>query len=70
MAKIITGNHDGEHGGNETYTIPGRGIVPRKPLVKEVKEGKHPRFTTTTINGNEYVKGKPNSDENDNVNRE
>lgn len=70
MAKKILGNHDGRKGGNDTYTIPGRGTVPRIKTVREVKKGKHPGFTTTIINGQEYVKGKPNNTENDNVNQE
>ena len=38
MAKNITGNHDGLKGGNDTYTIQGRGSdMPRKTLVEEVK---------------------------------
>lgn len=70
MAKKINGNNDGLKGGNETYTIPGRGTIPRKKVVKEVKEGKHPNHTTTKINGKEYVKSKPNSNINDNINKD
>lgn len=37
----INGN-GGKNGGNDSYTITGRGEVSRKTLVREVKEGKHP----------------------------
>ena len=69
MAKNIKGNHDGLKGGNETYTIQGRGTISRPKLVQEVKIGKHPEHTTTKINGKEYVKSKPNLNPNDNVNK-
>lgn len=70
MAKNITGNQDGLKGGNETYSIKGRGSnIPRKILVKEVKQGKHPNHITTKINNVEYIKAKPNSKTNDNVNK-
>ena len=69
MAKKIIGQHNGDNGGNDTYFIPGRGYVPRGTLVGEVEDGKHPGFTTTTINGEEYVKGNPNGKESDNVNQ-
>jgi len=69
MAKNITGNHDGDNGKNESYSIPGRGNVPRKTLVKEVKSGKHPDFSTYTFNGEEFVRGNPDSSQNNNVNK-
>lgn len=69
MAKNIIGNRDGAKGGNETYTIHGRGVVPRPQAVKEGKQGKHPNHTTTKINGKEYLKAKPNNKINDNINR-
>jgi hypothetical protein len=70
MAKNITGNQDGLKGGNDTYKIQGRGSdIPRKTLVEEVKQGKHPNHTTTKINNVEYVKAKPNPKINDNVNK-
>lgn len=67
MANKIRGNQDGENGRNESYTIPGRGVVPREQLVEEVHKGKHPNHTTQTTNGEEYVKAKPNGTRNDNV---
>ncbi|MCJ8326255.1 MAG: hypothetical protein MJK08_04050 [Campylobacterales bacterium] len=70
MANKINGNHDGAKGGNDTYTIPGREKnIPRNKLVKEVEAGKHPNHTTTEINGEKYVKAKPNSKTKDNVNK-
>lgn len=69
MAKNITGNQDGLKGGNDSYTIQGRGSnISRNTLVKEIKQGKHPSYTTTKINNVEYVKAKPNNKTNDNVN--
>lgn len=69
MANNIKGNQDGKKGGNESYTIQGRGQVFRKELVKETKAGKHPNHTTTKINSKEYVKAKPNNKTKDNVNK-
>ncbi|MDO9056403.1 MAG: DUF3892 domain-containing protein [Sulfuricurvum sp.] len=69
MAKNIKGNHDGAKGGNDTYNIVGRGTnIPRKTIVQEIKQGKHPEHTVTKIDGKEYAKAKPNSSEKDNVN--
>lgn len=70
MAKNISGNQDGVKGGNETYNIQGReSNIPRTKLVKEVKAGKHPNHTTIKRNAKEYIKAKPNSTINDNVNK-
>ncbi len=69
MAKNIIGNRDGENGRNDSYRIPGRGIVPRTKLVREVKLNKHPSHTTTKINGREYVKAKPDNRTQNNVNK-
>lgn len=69
MAKNIKGNRDGADGENNTYNISGRGkSIPRDILVKEIKQGKHPDYIVTKIEGKEYVKSKPNSSEKDNVN--
>ena len=71
MAKIIKGNHDGRKGGNNSYTIPGRGShIPRRTLVKEVKEGQHPGFGTYERNGKEYVRAEPDSKTSNNVNED
>jgi hypothetical protein len=71
VAKIIKGNHDGPKGGNNSYTIPGRGSnIPRRTLVKEVKEGQHPGFGTYERNGKEYVRAEPDSKTGNNVNED
>lgn len=69
MAKIIIGNHDGENGHNDSYFIPGRGNIPRKKLVKEVKENKHPDFGIYEYEGEEYIRAKPDNSEANNVNQ-
>jgi hypothetical protein len=69
MANIIKGNNDGENGENDTYTIPGRGSqIPRSTVVREVKQGKHPKFGVYKRNGVEYVRGKADSKTKNNVN--
>lgn len=69
MANNIKGNNDGENGENDTYTIPGRGSqIPRQKVVSEVKDGKHPNFGVYKINGVEYVRGRPDSKTQNNVN--
>ena len=69
MAVNIRGNGDGNNGHNESYTILGRGTISRSKLVSEVKSGKHPKHTTTKVNGIEYVKAKPDNKTKNNVNR-
>jgi hypothetical protein len=70
MANKIKGNQDGTGGRNETYTIPGRGTVKRKPLVKEVKQGKHPKFDVYKRGKEEFVRGVPDGQNGNNVNEE
>ncbi len=71
MAKTIKGNNDGKKGGNDTYTIPGRGSdIPRGKIVGEVKKGQHPNHSIYEINGVEYVRSNPNSKGGNNVNTE
>lgn len=68
MAEKIKGNEDGEGGRNESYRIPGRSSnIPRKQLVREVKDGKHPNFSVYTREGEEYVRANPNHMRKDNV---
>lgn len=67
MARIIKGNGDGPGGRNETYSIPGRGVVGRKSLVREVEQGKHPDFSIYTREGEKYVRGNPDSMAGNNV---
>ena len=70
MANTIVGNHDGKNGRNETHRIHGRDSnIPREILVEEIKDGKHPNFTTCTFEGEEFVKSKPNTSTEDNVNQ-
>jgi hypothetical protein len=69
MADIITGNHDGENGRNESYHIPGRGDVARKKLVREVEKNNHPNFSIYEINGEKFVRGKPDNSKNNNINK-
>ncbi len=68
MANNINGNQDGENGRNETYTIPGRGTVPREQLVNEIESGKHPNFSTYEREGETYVRANPDSTTDNNVN--
>ncbi len=70
MAKNIRGNKDGKNGSNNSYTIPGRGIVPRKKLVKEVDGGKHQNHHIVEIDGKEYVRSNPDKTPNNNVDKE
>ncbi len=68
MAKIIRGNQDGPDGENDSYTIPGRGIVPRKQLVREVEQGNHPDFSIYRRNDEKYVRANPDGQKKNNVN--
>ncbi len=70
MAKNIRGNKDGQNGENQTYTIPGRGTVPREKLVEEIKEGKHPDFHIYERNNVEYVRADPDSTQQNNVDKD
>ncbi|MBV1790531.1 DUF3892 domain-containing protein [Marinobacterium sp. D7] len=69
MAKNIRGNHDGENGENDSYTIAGRGVVERDQLVREVEEGRHPNHHVVNINGEDYVRSNPDSTDSNNVNK-
>lgn len=70
MAKkgSIRGNQDGAGGRNDTYSIWGRGNVSRVQLVREVKSGKHPDFTTATTGNWEHVRSKPDRSVDNNIN--
>ena len=72
MAKkgSIRGNGDGKGGGNDTYTITGRGVVTRKTLLREVKAGKHEGFHTMEVDGETWVRSNPDSRTSDNINEE
>lgn len=69
MANIIHGNEDGKGGRNKTYTIPGRGTVPRRTLVKEVESGKHPNHSIYKREGQKYLRANPNLTNSDNVDK-
>ena len=69
MARNIRGNRDGANGGNDSYTVHGRGVVDRQTLVKEVKAGQHPHHHVLTVEGEEYVRDNPDSSTTDNNNR-
>jgi hypothetical protein len=70
VANIIKGNQDGPNGENESYSIPGRGShIPRKMVVRGVKQHKHPHHSTYKLNGKEYIRAKPDSRTNNNVNQ-
>lgn len=70
MAKHIRGNGDGKNGENQSYTIPGRGNVPRSQLVREVKAGKHPDFGIVTRDGTSYVRANPDGRKGNNVDQD
>jgi len=68
MANRIKGNQDGENGENDSYRIPGRGNnIPRKQIVREIKQGLHPDFGIYTRNGEKYARGKPDNSRKNNV---
>ena len=70
MANHIKGNQDREGGGNDSYTIMGRGVVPRRKLVAEVEKGKHPNFSTYTKGRETFIRAKPDKRKDNNVNRD
>lgn len=71
MADHIHGNADGENGENDTYTIPGRGsTIPRRTLVREVKQGRHPNHHIYKREGEEYLRADPDHRKNNNVDGE
>lgn len=70
MAKHMRGTSDGKNGENQSYTIPGRGNVPRPQLVREVEAGKHPDFGIVTRNGTPYVRANPDGRKGNNVDQE
>ena len=71
MANNIVGNNDRPGGGNDSYNIPGRGTnIPREQLVEEVQQGRHPNFSTVNVNGEDFIRAKPDGQTNNNVNRD
>ena len=69
MAKNIHGNGDGTQGENDSYTIPGRGVVSRETLVNEINDGRHPNHHVVHINGEDYVRANPDPSNTNNVNK-
>jgi len=65
----IRGNNDGPGGRNETYNIGKRKNVPRKTVVKEVENGKHPDAHVVKVNDQKYVRDNPDNSKDDNVNK-
>lgn len=65
----IKGNRDGENGRNETYDVGRRKGVPRKQLVREVEQNKHPDAHIYRREGQKYVRDNPDGSKHDNVNR-
>ena len=70
MAKNIRGNNDGANGENDSYTIAGRGVVDRKTLVKETRNGNHPKHHVIKVNGEEYVRANPDNKNSNNINKQ
>lgn len=66
----VSGNGDGKDGGNDTYTVRGRGVVDRDTLVKEVDQGKHEGFHTVEIDGEKWVRSNPDKSTSDNINKD
>ena len=69
MANNINGNGDGPNGRNDSYTIPGRGVVDRDTLVSEVESGRHPNFHTIDVGGESYVRANPDANCDNNVDK-
>lgn len=70
MAKgsSINGNGGGKNGGNESYTVTGRGDVSRAKMVREVEQGRHPDTHVVEVNGKKYARNNPNHNRPDNIN--
>jgi len=66
----IKGNNDGPGGRNSTYDIGSRKNVPRRTIVKEIKQGKHSGAHVVKINNREYARDNPDNSKKDNVNRD
>ncbi len=65
----IKGRNDGLGGRNDHYDVGNRKNIPRKDIVKEIKDGKHPDAHVVKINGREYARDNPDRSKSDNVNR-
>lgn len=69
MAKNIRGNGDGPNGENQTYTIPGRGVVSRGELTREIEQGKHPDFHNYERDGVDYARANPDGAKSNNIDK-
>ncbi|MGY4025890.1 hypothetical protein ACW5WQ_07985 [Aeromonas rivuli] len=69
MAKNIRGNGDGPNGENQTYTIPGRGVVSRRELTREIEQGKHPDFHNYERDGIDYARANPDGAKSNNIDK-
>ncbi|MCH7373248.1 DUF3892 domain-containing protein [Aeromonas sp. MR16] len=69
MAKNIRGNGDGPNGENQTYTIPGRGVVSRRELTREIEQGKHPDFHNYERDGVDYARANPDGAKSNNIDK-
>ncbi|MFK7779550.1 MAG: DUF3892 domain-containing protein [Candidatus Gracilibacteria bacterium] len=69
MAKkgSIRGNADGENGENDSYTVNGRGVVPRKKMVREVKKSKHEGIEIYRRDGEDYLRSTKDSKKSNNI---
>ena len=65
----IKGRKDGPGGRNEHYDIGSRKKVPRKTVVREIKQGKHPDAHVVRVKDQEYARDNPDKSKRDNVNR-
>lgn len=68
MAENIKGQRDGKGGKNDSYKIPGRGVVSREKLVNEIESGRHSDFSVYERNGEKYVRRNPDNSSQNNVN--
>lgn len=68
MSKL-KGRRDGENGRNEHYDIGTRKNVPRKEVVREIEQGKHPGTHVYKRDGQKYARDNPDNSPKDNVNR-
>ena len=57
----IKGKNDGPGGRNEHYDIGSRKDIPRRQVVREVKQGRHPGAHVIEVNEREYASDNPDS---------
>ena len=70
MAINISGNADSKNGSNNSYTIPGRGIVTRAQLVKETTNGRHPNHhVVKNKSGKKSVRSNPDKTKHNNIDK-